>query len=47
LACCIAKGNVYSNGLESRVVPTWATLKGTDGSSSISLLQIDFWTVSA
>lgn len=46
LACCIAKGSVYSNGLESKIIPTWATLKGTNG-SSISLLQLDFWTVSA
>lgn len=42
LACTIAKGYVYPNGIESIVVPTWGSFIQPD-KGPISLIQIEFW----
>jgi stage V sporulation protein SpoVS len=43
-ACCLAKGYVYPNGLQSIVVPLWSKLILPDDSIPVSFIQIDFWT---
>jgi stage V sporulation protein SpoVS len=42
LACTIAKGYIYPNGLEAIVVPTWDSIQQPAG-NPISLIQIEFW----
>ncbi len=42
IACTIAKGYIYPNGLESIVVPTWDSVP-QPGKDPISLIQIEFW----
>lgn len=41
LASTVAKGQVYPNGLEAVVVPTWAVAEDENGKTS--LINIDFW----
>ena len=40
-ASCVAKGNLYTNGMRAMVVPTWGTMDG-DG-KQVSLIYVDFW----
>lgn len=43
-ACCVSKGNIYTNGLNAIVIPSWDSLPSTEkGKPPISLLQISFW----
>ncbi len=43
VACTIAKGYIYANGLEAVVVPTWDSVP-QPGKEPISLIQIEFWS---
>ena len=43
-ACCLAKGSVYSNGLQSIVVPSWSNFQPSEDHPPVSFIQIDFWT---
>lgn len=44
MASCLAKGYIYSNGMDAIVVPTWDSISSTNPEKpSVSLLQIEFW----
>lgn len=43
MACCVAKGYIYTNGLDAIIVPSWDSLPVKDGEKPVSLIQLDFW----
>lgn len=44
MACTIAKGFIYPNGLEAIVIPKWDSIPAREeGKPPVSLLQIEFW----
>ena len=43
-ACCLAKGMVYSNGLQAVVVPTWSNFKPSEQEPVVKFILLDFWT---
>lgn len=44
MACTIAKGYIYPNGLEAVVIPKWDSIPARqEGAAPISLISIEFW----
>lgn len=41
MASCVAKGYIYTNGLDAIIVPTWQSIPSDD--KPVSLIQLDFW----
>ena len=42
MASCIAKGYIYTNGMDAIIVPTWDSFS-SDQEQPVSLIRLDFW----